>query len=66
MFQPTDRSYRSLKDVAIDAEGLRFNSQVGQIAQSAANCSPPLRRFFEAALPRRKICGVGPATRCHT
>ena len=37
-----------LKDFAIDAEGLGFNSQAGQIGHSVANGSPPMRRFFGA------------------
>ena len=41
-----------IKDIAIDAEGLGFNSQAGQIGHSVANGSPPLRRFFGAALPK--------------
>ena len=35
------------------AEGLGFNSQAGQSGHNVANGSPPLRRFFEAVLPRR-------------
>ena len=42
-----------LKDFAIDAESLGLNSQAGQVGHSVANGSQPLRRFFEAALPRR-------------
>ena len=42
-----------VKDVATDAESLGFNSQVGQIEHTAANGSPPLRRFFGAELSRR-------------
>ena len=53
IFQQTGRLYRGVKDVAIDAEGLRFNFQAGQIGHSIANGSPPLRRFFVAALSRR-------------
>ena len=40
-----------LKDFAIDAEGLRLNSQAGQIGQSVANGSQPLRRFFALRCP---------------
>ena len=55
-----------LKDLAIDAEGLGFNSQAGQIKHSVANGSQPLRRFFfGAALPMRYAAGSGPATRYH-
>ena len=39
--------------VAIDVEGLELNSQAGRIGHTVANGSPPLRRFFGAALPRR-------------
>ena len=46
-----------LKDFAIDAEGLGLNSQAGQVGHSVANGSQPLRRFFAAALPRRKSRG---------
>ena len=42
-----------VKNVAIDAEGLRFVSQAGQIGHSVANGLPLLQRFFGAALPRR-------------
>ena len=44
----------------MDAEGLRFNSQAGQIGHTIANGSPPLRRFFGAALP-----GAHPRNRAH-
>ena len=54
-----------LKDVAIDAEGLGLNSQAGQVGHSVANGSPPLWRFFGAALLRREAAGSGPATRYH-
>ena len=37
----------------IDVEGLGFNSQAGRIGHTVANGSPPLRRFFGAALPMR-------------
>ena len=54
-----------VKDVAIDAESLRFNSQAGQIGHTViANGSPPLRRFFGAALSRRLAARA--ATRYHT
>ena len=35
-----------LKDIAIGAGGLRFDSRVSQIEHSVANDSPPLQRFF--------------------
>ena len=37
-----------VKDIAVCAGGLEFDSQVGLIAHSVATGSPPLRRFFEA------------------
>ena len=40
-----------------------FNSQAGQIGHTITNGSPPLRRFFGAALPRRQAAGTGPAFR---
>ena len=49
-----------VKVVAIDVEGLRFNSQAGQIGHSVANGSLPLRRFFGAALSRVKPRGQAP------
>ena len=46
IFQQTGRLQRSVGDVAIDAEGLRFNSQVGQIGHSSGakpwGLAPPL------------------------
>ena len=42
-----------VKDIAVDMGSLGFDSLAGQIAHSIANCSPPLRRFFAAMLPRR-------------
>ena len=36
------------KNTAVDAGGLGFNSQAGQIEHSVASGSPPLRRLFEA------------------
>ena len=53
IFQQTGRLEGSVKDVAIDAKGLWFNSQAGQIGHSVANGSPPLCRFFGAVLSRR-------------
>ena len=42
-----------VKDITIDARGLWFVSQAGQIGHSVANGSPPLRCFFGAVLSRR-------------
>ena len=41
------------KDIAMNEGALRFDSQAGLIGRNVANGSPPLRRFFEALLPRR-------------
>ena len=41
----------SCTDIAIGSGGLGFYSRAGQIGHSVANGSPPLRRFFGAALP---------------
>ena len=54
IFHQTGRLYRSVTDVAIDAEDFGFNSQAGQIRHSVTNGSPSLRRFF------------GPKTRSRT
>ena len=51
--RPTLGCSAVVKDVAVDAEGLGLNSQDSQIRHTAANGSPPLRRLFGAALPRR-------------
>ena len=39
--------------IAISAEDVGFDYQVGQIRHSVANGSPPLLRVFGAVLPRR-------------
>ena len=39
-----------LKDIAVGAEGLWFDSRAGQIGRSVANGSSPLRCFFGAVL----------------
>ena len=41
----------------------RFDSRTGQIGLSVVNGSLPLRRFFEAVLPRCQVAEIGPATR---
>ena len=53
IFHQTGQLWRSVTNVAIDAEDLRFNSQAGQIRHRVANGSPPLRRFFRPVLPKR-------------
>ena len=49
--RPLQMLAQSLK-LAIDAGGLGFDSQVGQMGSgnSVANGSPPLRRYFRAVL----------------
>ena len=42
----------SCYDIDMGAGGLEFESRGGQAVHSVANGSPPLRRFFGAALPR--------------
>ena len=37
-----------VKDIAVGAGGLEFDSRVGLIEHNVATGSPPLRRFFEA------------------
>ena len=49
--------------IAINGGGFRFDSRAGKIESSTANSSQPLRRFFGAALPRRKPMEMDPATR---
>ena len=53
IFQQAGRLQRSVKDVAIDAEGFRFNSQFGKIRHSVASGLSLLQRFFGAALHKR-------------
>ena len=50
-------------NTTIGAGGLGFHFRVGQIRQSVANGSPPLRRFFGAMLPKRYVAEMSPATR---
>ena len=52
----------SLLGKHVGAESLEFDSRAGQIGHSVANCSPSLRRFFEAKLPRRDAAEIGSAT----
>ena len=40
-----------------------FIPHAGQIGHTIVNGSPPLRRFFGAALPRHQAAGLGPRTR---
>ena len=42
-----------IEDIAIGTVNLRFHSLAGYIGRIVVNGSPPLRRFFEAVLPRR-------------
>ena len=51
------------KDITIGVGGLGFDYRAGQIGHTIVKGSPPLRRFFEAALPRRYSCGDGCDTR---
>ena len=51
------------QDIAIGAIGQAFDSQAGQIRQSVANGSPPLRCFFGAVLSEVLCAEMGPATR---
>ena len=52
-------SAQSLSAQTIGAGSLGFDSQANQISK----VSPPLRRFFGAVEPRRKVAEMGPATR---
>ena len=51
------------KHIALSWGNLRFDSRAGHIQHSVVNGSPPLRRFFEAVLRRRKVPKMDPATR---
>ena len=42
-----------VKDIAIGAFGISFDSQAGVIGHSVADGSAPLRRFFGAVLSKR-------------
>ena len=42
-----------VNDITIGKGGRGFDSRAGQIIYSVPNLLPPLRRFFEAELPRR-------------
>ena len=50
-------------DTANGARGLWFDSRAGQIGNSVANGSPPLRCYFEIASPQRYAAEMDPATR---
>ena len=52
-----------VKDIAIGAGGLGFDSRAGQIGHSVANILPSLLRFFGAVLSRRSIAEMDPVTR---
>ena len=52
-----------VKDIAIGAGGLGFDSQAGQIGHSVANILPSLLRFFGAVLSRSSIAEMDPVTR---
>ena len=51
------------KPIFIGAGGLWLDSRAGLFESSVAIGSPPLRRFFEAALPWRYVAEMDPATR---
>ena len=51
-----------LRDIATGAGGLGFDSRNGQIGQSVANGSQPVRCFFESLL-RRQAAEIGPTSR---
>ena len=42
----------AVKDVAIEARRVEFDSRAGQVRHNVANSSSPLRRFFGAVLSR--------------
>ena len=46
-----------VNDIAICAEGLRFDSKAGQIGRNVANGSPSLRCFVEAELSTHENAG---------
>ena len=50
----------AVKDIAIGAGGVGFDSWVGQIGHSVAKVLPTLQYFFRAVLPSAEM---GPATR---
>ena len=52
---------RSGNDIAIGARGLGLD----QIGHGFANSSPPLRRSFEAVLPRRNLAEMDPTNLLH-
>ena len=51
------------EDIAVGAEGVGFDSRVGQIEHSIANGSPLLLCFFEVMLLRRLAAGMDPVSR---
>ena len=59
-----NRQFRVVvRDIAIGAVSLEFDSRAEQIGHSVANSSPPLRHFFETVLSRRSSAEMGSATR---
>ena len=44
---------------------LGFDSRDGEVGQSVASRSPPLRRFFGAVLPKKLSLGDGPRNSLH-
>ena len=52
-----------INGIAIDAGGRGFDSATTQIGRRVTNCSPPLRCFFGAVLPRRCVAEIGPVKR---
>ena len=53
-----------VKDIAIGARGLGFDSLAGQIGHSVASGSSPLRLFFGPVLSRRLAAEMGHAISC--
>ena len=51
-----------IKDIAISAGGLGFNSQVSEIVHRVTNISPLPRNFFGVVLSKRESPQMGPAT----
>ena len=50
-----------VEDIAIGAEGLRFDYREGEVAHSVANGLQPMLRFFGAVLPRCSAAWMSPA-----
>ena len=60
IFYQTVRLWRSVKDVAVDAEDLRFNSQAGQIRHSVARRLATAATFLRTCVAPALRRGVGP------